>query len=64
MFAMKPIVITHSSSKKAPATHTLPSPREPFVFEKKEVKPPEPKASSLTDLVAFTRRTHYVTYLH
>ena len=61
-----PIVITHSSvTPKAPATDSPRAPFEPFVFEKKEVKPnePKPKASALTELVDFTRRNNYVTYL-
>lgn len=34
-----------------------------LVFEKVEIKPQEPQVSALTELVSFTRRTGYVTYL-
>ncbi len=41
------------------------SPASPssLVFEKVEILPQEPKVSALTELVSFTRRTGYVTYL-
>lgn len=35
-----------------------------FVFQRIEIKPKEAQVSALTELIAVTRRTRYVTYLN